>query len=260
MLAGRFYSCRPTGGPAYLHGGVCASAECQCCEHAREAIGSQPARRRSIRQGVPRIIWLQRSRYQRVPHRPWRQKHQCPVRCRAIIYWATAAIYGEALDSHFRPYLLQGRTSEAKNDCNKKSTPLDKTTSKQPVLTSRDAARPDVRLRTRFGTPASPSIEHRSTAAAAPRLGRSSKLTPLACSECIAAAADGRSSRRVVRRTSCPRCRRAAAQLKFLGEAMEEDSPDSPRSVIQTPLANIREARVYRTWDSVSGPRWIETY
>ena len=161
----------------------------------------------------PRIIWLQRSRYQRVPHRPWRQKHQCPVRCRAIIYWATAAIYGEALDSHFRPYLLSGRTSETKNDCNKKSPPLDKTTSKQPVLTSRDAARPDVRLRTRFGTPASPSIEHRSTAAAAPRLGRSSKLTPLACSECIAAAADGRSSRRVVRRTSCPRCRRAAAQL-----------------------------------------------
>ena len=117
------------------------------------------------------------------------------------------------MDSHFRPYLLQGRTSEAKNDCNKKSPPLDKTTSKQPVLTSRDAARPDVRLRTRFGTPASPSIEHRSTAAAAPRLGRSSKLTPLACSECIAATADGRSSRRVVRRTSCPRCRRAAAQL-----------------------------------------------
>ena len=140
-------------------------------------------------------------------------KSTSAVRCRAIIYWATAAIYGEALDSHFGPYLLQGRTSEAKNDCNKKSPPLDKTTSKQPVLTSRDVARPDVRLRTRFGTPASPSIEHRSTAAAAPRLGRSSKLTPLACSECIAATADGRSSRRVVRRTSCPRCRRAAAQL-----------------------------------------------
>ena len=40
---------------------------------------------------------------------------------------------------------------------------------------------------------------------------------------------------------------------------MEEDSPDSPRSVIQTPLANIREARVYRTWDSARGPRLIET-
>ena len=126
----------------------------------------------------------------------------------------------------------QGRTSEAKNDCNKKSTPLAKTTSKQPVLTSRDAARPDIRLRTRFGTPASPSIEHRSTAAAAPRLGRSSKLTPLACSECIAATADGRSSRRVVRRTSCPRCRRAAAQLKFLGERWRRTRPgrkSSPR-------------------------------
>ena len=163
------------------------------------------------------------------------------------------------MDSHFRPYLLSGRTSEAKNDCNKKSTPLAKTTSKQ-LLTSRDVARPDVRLRKRFGTPASPSIEHRSKAAAAPRLGRSSKLTPLACSECIAATADGRSSRRVVRRTSCPRCRRAAAQLKFLGEAMEEDSPDSPRSVIQPPPADIREARVYRTWDSARGPRLIETY
>ena len=34
---------------------------------------------------------------------------------------------------------------------------------------------------------------------------------------------------------------------------MEEDSPTS---VIQPPPADIREARVYRTWDSVSGPRW----
>ena len=212
MLAGRFYGCRPTGGPADLHGGVCASAECQCCEHAREATGSQVAHHRSVRQGVRALFGCSAHDINACPHRPWRQKHQCAVRCRAIIYWATAAIYGEALDSHFRPYLLQGRTSEAKNDCNKKSPPLAKTTSKQPVLTSRDVARPDVRLRTRFGTPASPSIEHRSTAAAAPRLGRSSKLTPLACSECIAATADGRSLR-VVRRTSCPRCRRAAAQL-----------------------------------------------
>ena len=114
-------------------------------------------------------------------------KSTSAVRCRAIIYWATAAIYGEALDSHFRPYLLQGRTSEGKKDCNKKSPPLDKTTSS--LCLRRATPRPDIRLRTRFGTPASPSIEHRSTAAAAPRLGRSSKLTPLACSECIAATA-----------------------------------------------------------------------
>ena len=31
---------------------------------------------------------------------------------------------------------------------------------------------------------------------------------------------------------------------------MEEDAPDSPRSVIQPPPADISEARVYRTWDS----------
>ena len=131
MLAGRFYGCRPTGGPADLHGGVCASAECQCCEHAREATGSQVAHHRSVRQGVRALFGCSAHDINACPHRPWRQKHQCAVRCRAIIYWATAAIYGEALDSHFRPYLLQGRTSEAKNDCNKKSPPLAKTTSTQ---------------------------------------------------------------------------------------------------------------------------------
>ena len=73
---------------------------------------------------------------------PWIGRRRQPVFVGEGSY-----IYGEALDSNFRPYLLSGRTSEAKNDCNKKSTPLDKTTSKQPVLTSRDVARPDVRLR-----------------------------------------------------------------------------------------------------------------
>ena len=219
MLAGRFYSCRPTGRTSVAP----RRRLCQC------GVSVLRARARSDRlaAGAPQVDTTGRPAHYlaaaltistRSPQ-ALASKSTSAVRCRAIIYWATAAIYGEALDSHFRPYLLQGRTSEAKNDCNKKSPPLDKTTSTQPVLTSRAAARPDVRLRTRFGTPASPSIEHRSTAAAAPRLGRSSKLTPLACSECIAATADGRSSRRVARRTPCPCCCRAAAQLKFLGEA-----------------------------------------
>ena len=126
------------------------------------------------------------------------------------------------------------------------------------MLTSRDVARPDVRLRTRFGTPASPSIEHRSTAAAAPRLGRSSKLTPLACSECIAAAADGRSSRRVVRRTSCPRCCRAAAQLKFLGEARwRRTRSSSPCGASQGSAVPSWARQNLRSVGRVEGARWI---
>ena len=75
---------------------------------------------------------------------PWIGRRRQPVFVGEGSY-----IYGEALDSNFRRYLLSGRTSEAKIESIKKST-LAKTTSTQPVLTSRDAARPDVRLRTRF--------------------------------------------------------------------------------------------------------------
>ena len=75
---------------------------------------------------------------------PWIGRRRQPVFVGEGSY-----IYGEALGSNFRPYLLSGRTSEAKIELIEKST-LAKTTSTQPVLTSRAAARPDVRLRTRF--------------------------------------------------------------------------------------------------------------
>ena len=75
---------------------------------------------------------------------PWIGRRRQPVFVGEGSY-----IYGEALDSNFRRYLLSGRTSEAKIELIEKST-LAKTTSTQPVLTSRAAARPDVRLRTRF--------------------------------------------------------------------------------------------------------------
>ena len=120
MLAERFYGSRPTGGPASLHGGVCASAMRQCCSRARARSDLIASGALSVAPQAGRALFSCSAHDINVfPTGPG-VKSTNARDGEAQVYYSTSA--GAALDSHFRPYLLQGRTSEAKNDCNKKST------------------------------------------------------------------------------------------------------------------------------------------